>query len=136
MRPSKKPNPAPPLASAACSSSAFPPKKTSATGAYSEQGIVQQGLRALKASRACDPLVLIADVCLCEYTSHGHCGIVHQVGDDYTIENDSSLHLLARTAVSLAAAGADIVAPSDMMDGRVEAIRTALDAACSPTRPS
>jgi porphobilinogen synthase len=110
-------------------------KDEQATGAYAEQGIVQQGLRALKASRAADPLVLIADVCLCEYTSHGHCGIVHKVGDDYTIENDSSLELLARTAVSLASAGADIVAPSDMMDGRVEAIRTALDSAALADTP-
>src|ERR1019366_3968102 len=96
-------------------------KDVFATGAYSEQGIVQQALRALKASRACDPLVLIADVCLCEYTSHGHCGIV--VNDSargpedpargledpghYHIDNDSTLPLLARTAVSLAAAGPD-----------------------------
>jgi porphobilinogen synthase len=110
-------------------------KDEQASGAYSEQGIVQQGLRALKAARAIDPLVLIADVCLCEYTSHGHCGIVKKEGDSYTIENDSSLELLARTAVSLAAAGADIVAPSDMMDGRVEAIRAALDAASLADTP-
>jgi porphobilinogen synthase len=98
-----------------------------ATGAYAEQGIVQRGLRALKASRACDSLVMIADVCLCEYTSHGHCGIVVNDGDHYHVDNDATLPLLARTAVSLAQAGADIVAPSDMMDGRVEAIRAALD---------
>jgi porphobilinogen synthase len=117
-------------------------KDAFATGAYSEQGIVQQALRALKASRACDPLVLIADVCLCEYTSHGHCGIVVNDGargpEDparYHVDNDSTLPLLARTAVSLAAAGADIVAPSDMMDGRVEAIRAALDAASLPDTP-
>ena len=106
-----------------------------ATGAYSENGIVQQGLRAFKAIRALDSLVLIADVCLCEYTSHGHCGIVARDGDHYEIENDSSVALLARTAVSLAQAGADIVAPSDMMDGRVEAIRAALDAASCENTP-
>ena len=110
-------------------------KDEQATGAYSENGIVQQGLRALKQYRALDSLVLIADVCLCEYTSHGHCGIVHRDGDRYEIENDSSLALLAKTAVSLAAAGADIVAPSDMMDGRVEAIRAALDAASLTDTP-
>src|ERR1039457_6616863 len=110
-------------------------KDVFATGAYSEQGIVQQALRALKASRACDPLVLIADVCLCEYTSHGHCGIVVNDGDHYHIDNDATLPLLARTAVSLAQAGADIVAPSDMMDGRVEAIRAALDAAALAATP-
>ena len=110
-------------------------KDEQATGAYADDGIVQQGLRALKASRACDPLVLIADVCLCEYTSHGHCGVVVKEGDRYHIENDATLPLLARTAVSLAAAGADIVAPSDMMDGRVEAIRAALDAASLPDTP-
>ena len=110
-------------------------KDEQATGAYSENGIVQQGLRALKQYRALDSLVLIADVCLCEYTSHGHCGIVHRDGDRYEIENDSSLALLAKTAVSLAAAGANIVAPSDMMDGRVEAIRAALDAASLTDTP-
>jgi porphobilinogen synthase len=110
-------------------------KDNQATGAYSEQGIVQQGLRALKSNRTLDSLVLIADVCLCEYTSHGHCGIVHKEGDQYEIENDASLPLLAKTAVSLAQAGADIVAPSDMMDGRVEAIRTALDAASLADTP-
>ena len=106
-----------------------------ATGAYSENGIVQQGLRALKRNRTIDSLVLIADVCLCEYTSHGHCGIVARDGDHYEIQNDSSVALLARTAVSLAQAGADIVAPSDMMDGRVEAIRAALDAASCENTP-
>ncbi len=77
--------------------------------------------------KALDSLVQIADVCLCEYTSHGHCGVVARDGDHYEIENDSSVALLAKTAASLAAAGADIVAPSDMMDGRVEAMRDALD---------
>ena len=70
---------------------------------------------------------MIADVCLCEYTSHGHCGVVARDGEHAHVENDASLPLLARTAVSLAAAGADVVAPSDMMDGRVQAIREALD---------
>jgi len=102
-------------------------KDEQATGAWAEDGIVQRGLRALKQVRSLDGLVLIADVCLCEYMSHGHCGIVKKTGDDYEIENDLSLELLARTATSLARAGADIVAPSDMMDGRVAAIRDALD---------
>jgi porphobilinogen synthase len=110
-------------------------KDDQATGAYSENGIVQQGLRVLKSNRSLDSLVLIADVCLCEYTSHGHCGIVAKNGDHYAIENDSSLELLSKTAVSLAQAGADIVAPSDMMDGRVEAIRAALDDALCENTP-
>ena len=104
-------------------------KDEQATGAWSSEGIVQSGLRAMKQDRALDGLVLTADVCLCEYTSHGHCGVVARDGDHYTVENDSSLELLARTAVSLAEAGADIVAPSDMMDGRVAAMRAALDVA-------
>jgi porphobilinogen synthase len=79
--------------------------------------------------------VLIADVCLCEYTSHGHCGVVVKSGDSFEIDNDPSLDLLARTAVSLAKAGADVVAPSDMMDGRVAAIRTALDRAALTETP-
>ncbi len=97
------------------------------SGAYDDNGIVQQGLRALKSSSASKNLVLIADVCLCEYTSHGHCGMIVEGHDGWTIDNDSSLDLLALTAASLARAGADIVAPSDMMDGRVAAIRHALD---------
>jgi porphobilinogen synthase len=108
-------------------------KDEQATGAWAEDGIVQQALRAMKRNRALDSLVTIADVCLCEYTSHGHCGIVARDGDGpdakWEIENDSSVALIAKTAASLAKAGADIVAPSDMMDGRVEAIREALDAA-------
>src|SRR5271154_4527335 len=104
-------------------------KDEQASGAWDENGIVQRGLRALKQSSAAKKLLLIADVCLCEYTSHGHCGIVKKQGDDYEIENDSSLRLIAKTAVSLAAAGADIVAPSDMMEGRVAGIRSALDTA-------
>jgi porphobilinogen synthase len=110
-------------------------KDEQASGAYAADGIVQQALRALKANRGLDSLVTIADVCLCEYTSHGHCGIVARDGDHYAIENDSSVALLAQTAVSLAAAGADIVAPSDMMDGRVEAMRTALDASSLENTP-
>ncbi|MGB0065919.1 MAG: porphobilinogen synthase, partial [Terracidiphilus sp.] len=104
-------------------------KDDQGTGAWEENGIVQQALRALKASPAAKKLVLIADVCLCEYTSHGHCGVVEKSGEHFDIANDLTLDLLARTAVSQARAGADIVAPSDMMDGRVGAIRTALDAA-------
>jgi len=109
-------------------------KDEQATGAYDENGIVQRGLRAIKQSAASKKLVLIADVCLCEYTSHGHCGIVTETKDGFDVENDPSLDLLARTGLSLAQAGADIVAPSDMMDGRVAAIRRALDSeGCSDT---
>jgi porphobilinogen synthase len=103
-------------------------KDEEASGAWAEDGIVQTALLELKKNRALDPLVMIADVCLCEYTSHGHCGVVARDGDHYEIENDSSVALIAKTAESLARAGADIVAPSDMMDGRVEAIRSALNA--------
>ncbi len=102
-------------------------KDEQGTGAWDENGIVQQGLRALRNSAAAKKLVLIADVCLCEYTSHGHCGVVMETRDGWTVDNDPSLSLLARAAVSLAKAGADVVAPSDMMDGRVAAIREALD---------
>jgi porphobilinogen synthase len=108
-------------------------KDDAATGAWADDGIVQTGLRAIKAERALDSLVTIADVCLCEYTSHGHCGVVAQDGEGldarYEVENDASVALLAKTSVSLARAGADIVAPSDMMDGRVAAMRRAMDAA-------
>jgi porphobilinogen synthase len=98
-------------------------KDESGSGAWSGDGIVQQALRTL---RKADPeLTLIGDVCLCEYTSHGHCGVLH--GD--SVDNDATLPLLARTAVSLAEAGADIVAPSAMMDGQVAALRHALDEA-------
>jgi porphobilinogen synthase len=90
--------------------------------ASAETGVVQQAVRAIKA--AVPELLVITDVCLCEYTSHGHCGVVR----DARVLNDPTLELLARTAISHAAAGADIVAPSDMMDGRVGAIRAALDA--------
>jgi porphobilinogen synthase len=102
-------------------------KDDQGTGAWDEHGIVQRGLQALKASAAAKKLVLIADVCLCEYTSHGHCGMVVETRDGYEVENDASVDVLGRTAASLANAGADIVAPSDMMDGRVAEIRRALD---------
>jgi len=97
-------------------------KDEQATGAYADEGIVQQAVRALKADNP--DLLVFTDVCLCEYMSHGHCGVV----SGERILNDPSLDLLARTAVSHAAAGADVVAPSDMMDGRVAALRHALDA--------
>ncbi len=103
-------------------------KDEKATGAWDDNGIVQRALRALKQNSAAKKLVLMADVCLCEYTSHGHCGVVIQSKDEYEIDNDPSLELLAKTGASLARAGADVVAPSDMMDGRVAAIRKALDA--------
>ena len=108
-------------------------KNEEGTGAWDENGIVQTGLRALKKSSAAKKLVLIADVCLCEYTSHGHCGLIHEGHDGWEVDNDPSVALLAKTAASLAEAGADVVAPSDMMDGRVAAIRTALDA-CGQTQ--
>jgi porphobilinogen synthase len=98
-------------------------KDEKATGAYAAKGIVQQAVRLLK--RELPDLLVLTDVCLCEYMSHGHCGIVHK--GKGRVENDPSLQLLARTALSHAEAGADIVAPSDMMDGRVAAIRTLLD---------
>jgi porphobilinogen synthase len=103
-------------------------KDEQGTGAWADDGIVQTALKMFKRNRKLDSLVQIADVCLCEYTSHGHCGVVARDGDHYEVENDSSVALLAKTAASLAAAGADIIAPSDMMDGRVAAMRTALDA--------
>jgi porphobilinogen synthase len=104
-------------------------KDEAATGAYDENGIVQQAVRAIR--RAAPDLIIIADTCLCEYTSHGHCGVVR----DGEVLNDESLELLARTAVSQAQAGADIVAPSAMMDGQVGAIREALDQARFDDRP-
>ncbi len=102
-------------------------KDESGSGAYDEHGIVQEALRALRTSHSAKKLVLIADVCLCEYTSHGHCGMVKRSGDVYEVDNDASLSLIARAATSLAEAGADVVAPSDMMDGRVAAIRDEMD---------
>src|SRR3984893_11949609 len=110
-------------------------KDEQATGAWADDGIVQTALRELKKNRKLDSLIQIADVCLCEYMSHGHCGIVARDGDHYEVENDSSLALLAKTAASLARAGADIVAPSDMMDGRVAAMREALDEAGQQLTP-
>ncbi len=104
-------------------------KDEQGTGAWAADGIVQRGLRGIKKISQAEKLVIIADVCLCEYTSHGHCGIVTRDGEHFDVENDSSVALLAKAAASLAEAGADIVAPSDMMDGRVAAIRTALDEA-------
>jgi porphobilinogen synthase len=102
-------------------------KDDQGSGAWADDGIVQRALGEFGKSTALKNLLLIADVCLCEYTSHGHCGIVRKVGESYEVENDSSVRLIARTALSLAKAGADIVAPSDMMDGRVAAIRDELD---------
>ena len=120
----------------------LPEKKDEvATGAWAEDGIVQQAARAIK--REVPELMIMGDVCLCEYMSHGHCGVVRAshpqslgaavaappaAGTEYEIVNDATLEILARTAVSLARAGVDVVAPSDMMDGRVGAIRKALDA--------
>jgi porphobilinogen synthase len=93
------------------------------SGAYAPDGVVQRAVRAIK--ERVGELVVITDVCLCEYTDHGHCGLLSPAGE---VHNDSTLEVLARMAVSHAEAGADIVAPSDMMDGRVAAIRQALDA--------
>jgi porphobilinogen synthase len=101
-------------------------KDEQATAAYAENGIVQQAVHAIKAR--CPDLVVITDVCLCEYMSHGHCGVTRIDGEHFHVLNDESIELLAKTALSHAAAGADLVAPSDMMDGRVGAIREALDA--------
>jgi porphobilinogen synthase len=104
-------------------------KDEQATGAWDEDGIVQRALRALRPRFP--ELVLMTDVCLCEYTSHGHCGVIV----DGEVHNDQSLELLARTAVSHVEAGADVIAPSDMMDGRVGAIREALDDRSYETTP-
>ncbi|HHT9119773.1 MAG TPA: porphobilinogen synthase [Candidatus Hypogeohydataceae bacterium YC41] len=101
-------------------------KDPKASGAYAEDGIVQQGIRAIK--EVAKDILVITDVCLCEYTDHGHCGhIKHDRKGQWDVDNDSTLELLVKTALSHARAGADIVAPSDMMDGRVGAIRKALD---------
>jgi len=124
-------------------------KDETATGAYIENGIVQQAVRAIK--RELPEMVVIADTCLCEYTSHGHCGVVRvehsrkSLGaavaivpsstTEYEILNDATLELLGKTAVSQARAGVDIIAPSDMMDGRVGAIRKALDEAGQENTP-
>src|SRR5881396_1859856 len=100
-------------------------KDEQASGAYAEDGIVQKALMAIKSK--CPDVVTITDVCLCEYMSHGHCGVTRIDGDHFHVLNDETVELLVKTALSHAAAGADIVAPSDMMDGRVGAIRQALD---------
>lgn len=99
-------------------------KDAAASSNYDPQGIVQQTARAIKA--AVPQMLVIADLCNCEYTDHGHCGLLDRNGD---VDNDATLDLLARTAITYAQAGVDVVAPSDMMDGRVGAIRGALDAA-------
>jgi porphobilinogen synthase len=104
-------------------------KDEAGSGAYDSEGIVQMAVRALK--EAHPDLLVITDVCLCEYTSHGHCGFVR----DGDVDNDISVELIARTAISHAEAGADAVAPSDMMDGRVGAIRTQLDEEGHPNTP-
>jgi porphobilinogen synthase len=101
-------------------------KDEQASGAYAENGVIQQALRTIKSK--CPELVAITDVCLCEYMSHGHCGVTRIDGDHFHVLNDESVEILVKTALSHAAAGADIVAPSDMMDGRIGAIRDALDA--------
>jgi porphobilinogen synthase len=101
-------------------------KDEMASQAYAGNGIAQEAIRAIK--QATPELLVISDVCLCEYMSHGHCGIVEKEGQNYRVLNDESVELLAKTALSHAAAGADIVAPSDMMDGRIGVIRRALDA--------
>jgi porphobilinogen synthase len=97
-------------------------KDEEGTGAYDDEGVVQLATRAIK--QAYPDLLVMTDVCLCEYTSHGHCGLLRADG---SVDNDSSVDLIARTAVSQARAGADVVAPSDMMDGRIGAVRAALD---------
>jgi porphobilinogen synthase len=97
-------------------------KDEQGSGAWDDEGVVQLAIRAIKAAHP--DLLVLADLCLCEYTSHGHCGVLREDG---VVDNDATLELLARTAVSQAEAGADAVAPSDMMDGRVGALRAALD---------
>jgi porphobilinogen synthase len=100
-------------------------KDEQASGAYDDEGIVQRAIRAIK--RGVPELLVITDVCNCEYTSHGHCGLLAEGDVNGDVDNDATLDWLAKSAVSHARAGADIVAPSDMMDGRVGAIRAALD---------
>lgn len=102
-------------------------KDAQASGAWAEDGVVQKAVRAIK--QRAPELVVITDVCLCEYTDHGHCGVVRRDGNDFQVLNDQSVELIARAAVSHATAGADMVAPSDMMDGRIGAVRAALDEA-------
>src|SRR5437667_1523049 len=100
-------------------------KDEHASGAYAENGVVQKALGAIK--KKCPEVVAITDVCLCEYMSHGHCGVTRIDGDHFHVLNDQTVDLLVKTALSHAQAGADMVAPSDMMDGRIGAIREALD---------
>src|ERR1700757_2168084 len=100
-------------------------KDEQATGAHAEDGVIQQAVRTIKSK--CPELIAITDVCLCEYMSHGHCGVTRIDGDHFHVLNDESVELLVKTALSHAAAGADVVAPSDMMDGRIGAIREGLD---------
>ena len=100
-------------------------KDEQASGAYADDGVIQKALRAIKLK--CPELVAITDVCLCEYTSHGHCGVTRIDGDHFHVLNDESVEILVKAALSHASAGADVVAPSDMMDGRIGAIREALD---------
>jgi len=100
-------------------------KDEEGSGAWDDEGVVQLATRAIK--DACPDLLVIADVCLCEYTSHGHCGLLREGANGLVVDNDATLELLARTAVSQAIAGADMVAPSDMMDGRVGHMRSELD---------
>jgi porphobilinogen synthase len=102
-------------------------KDEQASGAHSENGVVQNAVRQIK--KHAPDLTVITDVCLCEYTSHGHCGVIRLDGEHFHVLNDESVELIAKTAVSHAAAGADLVAPSDMMDGRIGAVRAALDQA-------
>ncbi|MFH1724811.1 MAG: porphobilinogen synthase [Elusimicrobiota bacterium] len=102
-------------------------KDEHASGAYAPKGIVQEALRAVK--EAAPDLVAVADLCFCEYTDHGHCGVVRRAGGGFILDNDATLDLVAKTAVSQAKAGADVVAPSGMIDGQVATIRGALDGA-------
>ena len=102
-------------------------KDEAASQAYADEGIVQRAVRALK--REVPGLIVMTDVCLCEFMSHGHCGVAHFEGDAVRVGNDASVELLVKAAVSHAHAGTDVVAPSDMMDGRIGAIRAGLDAA-------
>src|SRR5204863_1782317 len=99
-------------------------KDEQASGAYAEDGVIQEALRAIKSK--CPELIAITDVCLCEYMSHGHCGVTRIDSDHFHVLNDESVELLLKTALSHAAAGAYVVAPSDMMDGRIAAIRESL----------
>jgi porphobilinogen synthase len=102
-------------------------KDEQASGAFEDDGVVQNAVRAIK--KRVPELVVITDVCLCEYTDHGHCGVVRRDGEQFAVLNDESVEIIAKAAVSHARAGADIVAPSDMMDGRIAAVRAALDRA-------